>query len=242
MLTPIKIVELDLAADTQLFGSNVLAATTDPIHTVTEDTLKFTFDQVVKEGIKSITKIDHLTYLSVANSIKVAGNEVLRTIDIGQVKTQGTTASVTVDNVSGKSRLNFTLPEGIAGPKGDAGSIGPMGPQGPKGDQGDIGLKGDRGFDGIQGDPGQTGPQGPKGDQGDIGPKGDKGEDSTITVANTTTVLPTVSASVVNVGTPSAAQLNFNIPRGPKGDKGDDGKSPVFTYDSATKTLTITNT
>lgn len=58
---------------------------------------------------------------------------------------------------------------------------------------------------------------GPKGD------KGDTGNAATITVGSTSTGAPGSNASVANVGTSSAAVLNFTIPRGDKGDKGDTG-------------------
>lgn len=58
---------------------------------------------------------------------------------------------------------------------------------------------------------------GPKGD------KGDTGDAATITVGSTSTGAPGSNASVANVGTSSAAVLNFTIPRGDKGDKGDTG-------------------
>ena len=48
--------------------------------------------------------------------------------------------------------------------------------------------------------------------------KGPTGSSATITVGTTTTGLPGTNASVSNVGTPSAAILNFVIPKGEKGD------------------------
>ena len=83
---------------------------------------------------------------------------------------------------------------------------GPEGPQGPKGDKGD---KGDPGDPGPKGDPGNT---------------GSPGTAATIAVGAVTTGAPGSSASVQNVGTATAAEFNFTIPRGDKGDAGDDGR------------------
>jgi hypothetical protein len=56
--------------------------------------------------------------------------------------------------------------------------------------------------------PGPTGPQGP------VGPQGPTGTSATISIGTTTTGDPGTSASVTNVGTDTAAILNFVIPRG----------------------------
>ena len=81
-----------------------------------------------------------------------------------------------------------TGPQGIQGPKGETGATGPQGPQGEQGIQGEQGPKGDtgatgpqgeqgiQGETGLQGPKGDTGPQGPKGDTGATGPQGPKGE------------------------------------------------------------------
>lgn len=239
MLTPIKIAELDLATNSELAGKNVLAATTDYVATTKEETFKFTFDQVVQEGIKSITRLEHMSYISVSSSLKVQGEEVLRRLDIAPVKTEGTEAKVTVSNVSGASRLHFTLPEGQPGPRGIQGASGIQGQKGATGERGSTGIrgitgpKGDTGIKGVTGDPGK--------DSVVPGPKGETGAKSTIEIADTTTGLPTDSASVVNVGSETNARLDFVIPKGEKGATGDNGKTPTFTYDSGTKTLTITN-
>ena len=74
--------------------------------------------------------------------------------------------------------------------------------------------------EGQQGDPGADGSDGDKGDKGD---KGDTGTAATISVGTTTTGSPGSDAAVTDTGTPSAAVLNFTIPRGEKGDKGDAG-------------------
>ena len=64
---------------------------------------------------------------------------------------------------------------------------------------------------GVNGAPGETGPQGPQGIQG---PAGTNGTSATVTVGTTTTGEPGTQASVTNVGTDTAAILNFVIPAG----------------------------
>ena len=72
--------------------------------------------------------------------------------------------------------------------------------------------------------------QGPPGPQGQ---QGEPGAAATVTVGTVTTGEPGTDAIVTNIGTESAAVLNFTIPRGetgavgpqgPKGDKGDTGE------------------
>ena len=62
-----------------------------------------------------------------------------------------------------------------------------------------------------------TGPQGPAGQAGTPGPA------ATIDIGTITTGAPGTSASVNNVGTSSAALLNFTIPRGSTGEAGTTG-------------------
>src|SRR5699024_8840224 len=72
--------------------------------------------------------------------------------------------------------------------------------------------------DGAQGDQGAEGPQGPAGADG---APGANGADATIEIGDGTTVDSKEQAAVKNVGTATAAILNFSIPKGEKGDKGD---------------------
>lgn len=237
MLTPIKITELDAGSAADLVGTNILAATTDYSALATEDTLKFTFDQVVQEGIKSITTLSHLQYLNVAQSITVSGREVLRGILVESQKTEGSEASVTARNFEGITRLSFVFPEGQPGEQGDtgpSGDIGITGPastvEGPTGQSGDTGPKGD------------TGPTGADSTvEGPTGETGASGVGSTITISAVATGNPDDDAQVNNVGTDTNVQLQFVIPKGKQGDPGTNALTPTFSYDLGSKTLTITN-
>jgi hypothetical protein len=54
-----------------------------------------------------------------------------------------------------------------------------------------------------------------------------KGDAATVDVGTTTTLAAGESATVTNVGTPSAAIFNFAIPQGIKGDKGETGDTGI---------------
>lgn len=87
----------------------------------------------------------------------------------------------------------------------------------------------------------EEGPEGPPGPQG---PPGAPGADSTVAVGTTTTGAPGTLASVVNSGTPSAAVLDFTIPRGDVGPAGPPGAGGALGYygvfyDSTDQTTTI---
>lgn len=112
---------------------------------------------------------------------------------------------------------------GIVGPQGPA---GPQGPQGVPGLPGAQGAVGPQGPGGPQGAPGAVGPQGAQGAQGAQGQKGDTGNTgsaATVTAGTTTTGPAGSFASVVNVGTNSAAIFDFTIPRGDTGAQGPQG-------------------
>ena len=72
---------------------------------------------------------------------------------------------------------------------------------------------------------GAQGPQGEQGVQGVTGPQGVPGNAATIQVG---TVTSGSSASVVNVGSSSAAIFDFVIPKGDKGDQGPTGQAAGF--------------
>lgn len=68
-----------------------------------------------------------------------------------------------------------------------------------------------------------AGEVGPRGPQGDPGADGADGQAATVTVGSTTTGAPGSNASVTNVGSSSAAVLDFVVPRGAPGAPGADG-------------------
>lgn len=148
----------------------------------------------------------------------------------------------------GLAKLDFKIPRGFPGAKGDTGSQGPAGEQGPIGPTGPAnmtagpqGEQGPQGIQGIQGPAGEQGPMGPanmtagpqgeKGDTGDPGAPGADGEDgapgtaATINVNYTFTGASGTSALVSNIGTQYAALFDFTIPQGPQGPKGDKGET-----------------
>lgn len=83
------------------------------------------------------------------------------------------------------------------------------------------------------------------GHQGSQGDPGAPGQDATIAVGTTTTLPAGSSATVTDSGTPSAAVLNFGIPKGDTGAAGADGQdgfSPIATVTKSGDTATISIT
>jgi len=146
-------------------------------------------------------------------------------------------------------RAYFKLKQtgGPKGEKGDTGAQGPIGPQGPQGASASVSVNSTTtlpagssatvenigtaqnvklnfgiptGPQGPQGEQGPQGAQGPQGLKGDTGAKGDDGAAATVDVNATNTGAPGTNALVENVGTNTAALLNFTIPRGEKGETG----------------------
>jgi len=64
---------------------------------------------------------------------------------------------------------------------------------------------------------------GPTGPQGPVGPQGPTGPAATVQVQSTTTTAPGTNANVINIGSPTAAYLEFYIPRGDVGATGATG-------------------
>ena len=96
-------------------------------------------------------------------------------ISIGKVSS-GSAATI-VDNFDGEVHtLDFVVPRGPKGDKGDIGlkgdkgEKGDIGPQGEKGNIGPIGPQGKQGIAGPPGIEGKIGPTGPQGPQGTLGP------------------------------------------------------------------------
>lgn len=79
------------------------------------------------------------------------------------------------------------------------------------------------------------GRQGEQGIQGIPGIPGEKGDPNTLRIGSVTSG---TTASATITGTSPSQVLNLVLPKGDKGDTGDVGAT--FTYDSSTKTLTIT--
>jgi hypothetical protein len=94
----------------------------------------------------------------------------------------------------GLAKLDFKIPRGYNG------TPGTQGIQGPPGEQGEVGPEGPMGPANMT-----AGPQGPQGDPGTA---------ATIDVNYTFTGAPGTSALVTNIGTTSAALLDFIIPSG----------------------------
>ena len=94
-------------------------------------------------------------------------NVYVVTVKVGTVETLATGEPATVENVGTKKDmiLNFGLPRGDKGVKGD------------KGDNGDKGDKGDRGEQGVKGDKGVKGDRGERGADGKDGINGADGKD-----------------------------------------------------------------
>lgn len=99
-----------------------------------------------------------------------------------------------------------------------------------------IGAVGPAGAPGPQGLPGAAGAPGPQGARGAKGETGASGAAATIAVGTVTTGAPGSSATVTNVGTASAAVLDFTIPQGASGG----GSCSVTACDPATSTATVT--
>ena len=164
-----------------------------------------------------------------------------------------TNAIVTNSGTDTNVVLDFVIPRGVNGAPGVQGPAGIQGPQGPAGPAGangtaatitvgttttgepgtdatvtNVGTPSNavlnfvipRGEDGIQG---PIGPQGPQGPAGVDGTDGEDGAAATITIGTTTTGAPGTDATVTNVGTDTAAILNFVIPAGEPGEQGPAG-------------------
>lgn len=126
------------------------------------------------------------------------------TITVGTVSTgePGTQVSVTNSGTATDAILNFTIPRGEKGLRGDTGPTGP------------------------KGDPGKTGPAGPTGPQGDPGAKGDPGDagkSATIKIGVVSATEPGGNPTVENVGSATDAVFNFTLPRGEAGPAGEQG-------------------
>lgn len=157
-------------------------------------------------------------------------------VQIGETTTgaPGTNAEVIDSGENNVAVLNFTIPRGDKGEPGTGinvtGYIDEPGPPSFDGTgTGDyvIDSNGVGWFWETDTDPAtwvDTGTiRGPEGPEGPAGQDGAAGSAATIAVDNTVTGPPGSDASVINVGTSSAASLVFTIPKGEKGDPGQNG-------------------
>jgi len=76
--------------------------------------------------------------------------------------------------------IEFGIPQGIQGERGETGQQGIQGETGPQGIQGERGMQGIQGEMGQQGVQGATGPQGIQGERGERGEKGEQGPEGTL--------------------------------------------------------------
>lgn len=139
--------------------------------------------------------------------------------------------NVFVPHIDSSGILTWTNKAGLDNPS-------PITIKGIKGDPGEKGEPGQRGEQGAQGIQGPRGIQGEQGERGVQGLQGPAGNAATITIGNVTTSAPGTSASVINRGTPSAAVLDFVLP---KGKDGADGGVTVDEELSSTSTNPVQN-
>lgn len=139
--------------------------------------------------------------------------------------------NVFVPHIDSAGTLTWTNKAGLDNPS-------PITIKGIKGDTGAKGDKGDRGEQGAQGIQGPRGIQGEQGERGMQGLQGPAGNAATITIGSVTTSAPGTAATVTNRGTPSAAVLDFVLP---KGKDGADGGVTVDEELSATSTNPVQN-
>ena len=121
--------------------------------------------------------------------------------------------NVFVPHIDSSGILTWTNKAGLDNPS-------PITIKGIKGDPGEKGEPGQRGEQGAQGIQGPRGIQGEQGERGVQGAQGPAGTAATITIGNVTTSAPGTAASVTNRGTPSAAVLDFVLPKGKDGADG----------------------
>lgn len=107
--------------------------------------------------------------------------------------------------------------------------------RGPKGDQGERGPQGADGFIGVDGRSAYEVAV----DNGFVGTEEEwlaylrQGPSGTLSVGTVSTGIPGSSVVISNVGTDTAAILDFTIPRGDKGETGDPGLTQTIAYTHA---------
>ena len=134
---------------------------------------------------------------------QLVNSNAIAKLSIGSV-TSGFEAFAAINN----GRLDFVLPRGEKGEKGDTGAAGPKGEPGATGStgpQGPKGVAGDAGPQGPKGEKGDSGEKGEKGEKGDTGPQGAKGDTPTLEIGTVVTGSK-ASASIEN------GKLNLVLP------------------------------
>lgn len=138
-------------------------------------------------------------------------NGLAATVAVGSVTKlapgDAPTVTATQDQDTNAVTLDFGIPQGWTGPKGEQGEVGPQGEQGVQGERGDKGDKGDQGE------------RGPQGDQGIQGPQGVKGDKPTVSIGSVTSTNDVASVTVADDGNGNAV-LSFGIPKGKEGREG----------------------
>ena len=114
-----------------------------------------------------IIVLGYMERAEVAASNAKAAEENIKGMSV--TATEGETVSVKQTMTDEGIRLDFTIPRGEQGAKGDTGETGATGPQGEQGIQGKQGEKGEQG---IRGEKGEQGLQGEKGADGKDGKDG----------------------------------------------------------------------
>ena len=124
-------------------------------------------------GVLYVWNKDKITWDNVGNIEGPPGKS--EKISVGKVSS-GSEATI-IDNFDGEVHtLDFVIPmgqkgdKGESGPKGDKGEKGDIGPRGEMGESGPIGPQGKQGIAGPPGVEGKIGPTGPQGPQGTLGP------------------------------------------------------------------------
>lgn len=159
----------------------------------------------------NLTTISNYTYFNLINITQSEMNQ-----------TPGPQGPQGIQGIQGIQGVNGT--PGIQGINGTPGDPGPKGDKGDKGDQGDIGPQGPQGETGPTGPANMTaGPQGIQGVNGTPGIDGTDGLAATIDVNATFTGPAGSDALVTNIGTTSAAILDFTVPQGQMGAQGPQG-------------------
>lgn len=141
----------------------------------------------------------------------------------------GSNATVSVQNAGNTSVLNFGIPQGIKGDKGDTGAKGSTGPQGVRGPRGETGAAGQNATVTIgnttTGAPGSSAQVTNSGTENNAVlnftiPRGNTGATGPANTLSIGTVAKGDDASATITGTAPNQTLNLVLPKGDKGDKG----------------------